>query len=196
MQIVFHCGVHGTDLYRMVKTLLQNRDWLLRNGIEPVTPNRHREVFGEALGSLRGSPATPEMEQVMLDAVLDSDDPRRIICSTPQFLGAPRHALSADGLYAQAGQRLAALANLFPSAEVEFFIAMKNPATLIPFVNVSEVPFLKRKGIISGGMIPKIDCCVEAVRRGVERAHIIDGRTPHSILVELFTDEGIGTMFY
>ncbi|MFO1139195.1 MAG: hypothetical protein U1E41_08990 [Paracoccus sp. (in: a-proteobacteria)] len=134
MQIVFHCGVHGTDLYRMVKTLLQNRDWLLRNGIEPVTPNRHREVFGEALGSLRGSPATPEMEQVMLDAVLDSDDPRRIICSTPQFLGAPRHALSADGLYAQAGQRLAALANLFPSAEVEFFIAMKNPATLIPFV--------------------------------------------------------------
>ena len=51
-------------------------------------------------------------------------------------------------------------------------------------------------GTISGGMIPKIDCCVEAVRRGVERAHIIDGRTPHSILVELFTDEGIGTMFY
>ena len=68
--------------------------------------------------------------------------------------------------------------------------------TLIPVVNVSDVPKLKREGIISGGMIPKIDCCVEAVRRGVERAHIIDGRTPHSILVELFTDEGIGTMFY
>ena len=68
--------------------------------------------------------------------------------------------------------------------------------TLIPVVNVSEVPSLKNQGIISGGMIPKIDCCVEAVRRGVERAHIIDGRTPHSILVELFTDEGIGTMFY
>ena len=71
-----------------------------------------------------------------------------------------------------------------------------DPSTLMPFVNISEVPFLKRQGIISGGMIPKIDCCVEAVRRGVERAHIIDGRTPHSILVELFTDEGIGTMFY
>ena len=68
--------------------------------------------------------------------------------------------------------------------------------TLIPVVNVSDVPKLKRDGIISGGMIPKIDCCVEAVRRGVERAHIIDGGTPHSILVELFTDEGIGTMFY
>ena len=68
--------------------------------------------------------------------------------------------------------------------------------TLIPVVNVSDVPRLQRQGIISGGMIPKIDCCVEAVRRGVKRAHIIDGRMPHSILVELFSDEGIGTMFY
>lgn len=69
-------------------------------------------------------------------------------------------------------------------------------ATIIPVVNVSDVNHLKKEGIISGGMIPKIDCCVDAVRRGVGRAHIIDGRIPHSILVELFTDEGIGTMLY
>ncbi|MBQ6569556.1 MAG: acetylglutamate kinase [Clostridia bacterium] len=69
-------------------------------------------------------------------------------------------------------------------------------STLIPVVNVSDVNSLKTQGIISGGMIPKIDCCVEAVRRGVGRAHIIDGRIPHSILIELFSDEGIGTMFY
>jgi len=69
-------------------------------------------------------------------------------------------------------------------------------STLIPVVNVSEVSHLKREGIVSGGMIPKVECCVEAVRRGVSRAHIIDGRTPHSILIELFSDEGIGTMFY
>lgn len=68
--------------------------------------------------------------------------------------------------------------------------------SLISVVNVSEVPMLKREGIISGGMIPKIDCCVEAVRSGVKRAHIIDGRIEHSILLELFSDEGIGTMFY
>ena len=68
--------------------------------------------------------------------------------------------------------------------------------TLIPVVNVSEVPSLKNQGIISGGMIPKIDCCVEAVRRGVNRAHILDGRIPHSILIELFSDEGIGTRLY
>lgn len=72
----------------------------------------------------------------------------------------------------------------------------ENEDTLIPVVNVSEVPMLKKSGIISGGMIPKIDCCVEAVRRGVKRAHIIDGRIEHSILIELFSDEGIGTMFY
>lgn len=68
-------------------------------------------------------------------------------------------------------------------------------STLVPVVNVSDVPNLVRQGIISGGMIPKVDCCVEAVRRGVHCANIIDGRTPHAILVELFSDDGIGTMF-
>ena len=69
-------------------------------------------------------------------------------------------------------------------------------STLIPVVNVSEVPKLQNEGIITGGMIPKIQCCVDSVRRGVGRAHIIDGRIPHSILIELFSDEGIGTMLY
>lgn len=66
--------------------------------------------------------------------------------------------------------------------------------TIIRTVGVSEVPFLKKQGIITGGMIPKIDCCVEAVRRGVKQANIIDGRIPHSILIELLTDIGAGTM--
>lgn len=69
-------------------------------------------------------------------------------------------------------------------------------STLIHDVHVSEIPSLKSQGIISGGMIPKIDCCVEAVRRGVSQTNIIDGRIPHSILIELFTNEGLGTMFH
>lgn len=68
-------------------------------------------------------------------------------------------------------------------------------STLIPSVQVSEVAYLKNTGIISGGMIPKIDCCVEAVRRGVKKTVIIDGRIEHSILIELFSNEGIGTEF-
>ena len=71
----------------------------------------------------------------------------------------------------------------------------EDEGTLIPVVNVSDVPGLKNQGIISGGMIPKIECCVEAVRRGVHRTHIVDGRIPHSLLIELFSDEGVGTMF-
>ncbi len=67
-------------------------------------------------------------------------------------------------------------------------------STLIPQVGLSEVPYLKNEGVISGGMIPKIDCCVEAVRRGVKQSIIIDGRIPHSILIELLTKEGIGTL--
>lgn len=68
-------------------------------------------------------------------------------------------------------------------------------STLIPKLKVSEVPALIREGIISGGMIPKVDCCVEAVRQGVERANIQDGRVPHSILIELLSKDGVGTMF-
>lgn len=67
--------------------------------------------------------------------------------------------------------------------------------TLIPSVNISDVPVLIKQGIISGGMIPKIECCVESIRRGVKRSFIIDGRIPHSILIEMFTNEGVGTMF-
>ncbi|MBE6885504.1 MAG: acetylglutamate kinase [Ruminococcaceae bacterium] len=70
-----------------------------------------------------------------------------------------------------------------------------NEDTLIAEVNVSEVPYLKSEGIISGGMIPKVECCVEAVRRGVGSATIIDGRKEHSILMELLSDEGSGTQF-
>lgn len=67
--------------------------------------------------------------------------------------------------------------------------------TLIPKVNVSETPKLMHDGVITGGMIPKVECCTEAIRRGVNKVFIIDGRIPHSLIIELMTDEGIGTMF-
>ena len=70
-----------------------------------------------------------------------------------------------------------------------------DPTTLIPKVCVSDAPKLMQDGVISGGMIPKVNCCIEAIRRGVNKVFIIDGRIPHSILIETLTDEGIGTMF-
>lgn len=103
--------------------------------------------------------------------------------------------INADIAAAHIAAKLGAL-KLILMTDIRGLLRDKNDeSTLIPVVNVSEVPSLKRDGIISGGMIPKIDCCVETVRRGVGRAHIIDGRIPHSILIELFSDEGIGTMF-
>ncbi len=71
----------------------------------------------------------------------------------------------------------------------------KDEESLIHRLKVSEVPALVKEGVISGGMIPKVECCVEAVRKGVERANIQDGRVPHSILIELLSKVGVGTMF-
>lgn len=68
-------------------------------------------------------------------------------------------------------------------------------STLISVIPVSEAPLLIRDGIITGGMIPKIECCIEAIRRGVHKVFILDGRVPHAILIECLTDGGFGTMF-
>ena len=69
-------------------------------------------------------------------------------------------------------------------------------STLISRIHPSDVPCLMKEGVIAGGMIPKIDCCVEAVRSGVARTHILDGRIPHSILIEVLSHAGIGTMIW
>lgn len=69
-----------------------------------------------------------------------------------------------------------------------------DPGTLIPQLTVQEAQALTKQGVISGGMIPKVECCIEALARGVENVIIMDGRIPHSILMELLTDEGAGTM--
>ncbi|MDR1927607.1 MAG: acetylglutamate kinase, partial [Oscillospiraceae bacterium] len=67
--------------------------------------------------------------------------------------------------------------------------------SLIPRVALEEIPGLIEQGVISGGMLPKVECCTQALREGVRRVFILDGRVPHSILIEVLTDAGIGTMF-
>ena len=72
----------------------------------------------------------------------------------------------------------------------------KDESTLIRQIRLAEVPNLIGSGIISGGMIPKIDCCVNALEHGVQRTHILDGRIPHSILTEMLSHKGVGTMIW
>ncbi|MBQ2318813.1 MAG: acetylglutamate kinase [Acutalibacteraceae bacterium] len=70
-----------------------------------------------------------------------------------------------------------------------------DPSTLIPVITLSDAERLVEEGVINGGMIPKVECCTNAIKWGVTKVFIIDGRVPHSILIETLTDEGIGTMF-
>ncbi len=69
-----------------------------------------------------------------------------------------------------------------------------DPSTLIPEITISDAATLQEEGVISGGMIPKVDCCIEAINKGVKKVFIMDGRVPHSILMEILTNEGAGTM--
>ncbi|KYH33510.1 acetylglutamate kinase [Neomoorella mulderi] len=79
--------------------------------------------------------------------------------------------------------------------DVEGILADRNdPGSLISALEVGRVPELIRQGVITGGMIPKVNCCIRALEGGVKKTHIIDGRIPHSILLEIFTDTGVGTM--
>lgn len=85
---------------------------------------------------------------------------------------------------------------LISMTDIEGILRDKNdPSTLISKIYVSDAPQLMKEGIISGGMIPKVNCCIESIRRGVKKVFIIDGRVPHSILIETLTNEGMGTMF-
>ena len=86
--------------------------------------------------------------------------------------------------------------SLILMTDIKGLLACKDdPDSLIKKVYVSDIPALVKQGIISGGMIPKIECCKEAIRRGVNRVFITDGRVEHSILVEILSEEGSGTMF-
>ncbi len=71
-----------------------------------------------------------------------------------------------------------------------------DPSTLIQKINTEEVNELLESGVISGGMIPKVRCCTDAIKDGVKKVFIVDGRVPHSVIVEMLTDEGMGTMFH
>jgi len=86
--------------------------------------------------------------------------------------------------------------NLIMMTDIAGVLRDRNdPSTLIPEISLDDLPGLYESGVISGGMIPKVECCATALSRGVQNVVIMDGRVPHSILMELLTDEGAGTRF-
>ena len=103
--------------------------------------------------------------------------------------------INADTAAAEIAVKLAAEKLILLTDVKGLMLDLKYEDTLMTVVKLHEIDSLKKRGIISGGMIPKIGCCEAALHGGVNRAHIIDGRIQHSLLIEMLSDEGIGTMF-
>lgn len=144
MQVAIHFGTHGTEPERMMRTLMENRDWMLANGIEVVPPGRYKGVLDEALSALKGGDAPPEMEDVIYDALLEGDHVRRMVLSQASLIGAVPRCIGPRGLFPQAAARMRAVAGLFPSAEVEVSLAIRNPALQVPhLIERSEQPYDK-----------------------------------------------------
>lgn len=110
--------------------------------------------------------------------------------------GAKCYNINADTAAAQVAAALQAEKLIILTDVLGLMRDIDDPDSLISKCSVSEVPGLVEEGVIKGGMIPKIQCCVDAVNQGVGRSHILDGRIAHSVLIELLTDAGVGTMIY
>ncbi len=134
MQVVFHVGAHCTDEGQIQACLANNRQQLAKVGIVVPNPGRFRPIFWETIDVLKGEPANAEVQQVMLDSIINADNPERIIFSNSAFLSNPQRVMAEDKLYPDAAFRVTDLNNLFPDQEVEFCLAIRNPATLLPAV--------------------------------------------------------------
>ena len=130
---------------------------------------------------------------IVVDAIANGYIP--VVSTVAQGMDAETaYNINADTAAAKLAVALGAEKLLLLTDVRGLLVDAKDESTLIPAVRASEIPGLVKDGIIKGGMIPKIDCAVEAVRSGVHSTVILDGRIPHSILIELLSNEGVGTM--
>jgi acetylglutamate kinase len=136
-----------------------------------------------------------EVTDVIVDKIRKALHAQVVPIISPMGLGEDGHAynINADVAAAKLAMAIDARRLVFLSDVPGLMRDPSNPETLISSLHVKEVLDLKREGIIDKGMIPKVDSAVEAVQAGVRRVHFVDGRIPHSILLEVFTDKGIGT---
>jgi hypothetical protein len=131
LEIVLHLGLHCTDSEHLLRCLLKNKGALAPAGIVVPGPGRYRPVLREAINRLSGAPASPDMQEALLDAILDQDKAERVILSHDNFLCAPDKVV-ADGMLYPKADKIAWFANLFPDAAMEACLAIRNPASLLP----------------------------------------------------------------
>lgn len=104
--------------------------------------------------------------------------------------------INADTAASKIAAKLNATSFISMTDTVGLLSNINDESSLISKVNIKDAPLMVQEGVISGGMLPKVECCIDAIKGGVGRVFIIDGRVPHSILIEVLTDKGIGTMFF
>lgn len=132
-------------------------------------------------------------EQLIVDMIEKGYIP--VVASVGCDAAGHAYNINADTAAACIASKLCAENMILVSDIPGVLLERSDESTLIPKIFLDDIEALKQKGIISGGMIPKVECCTMAVSSGVRKAVIIDGRVPHSLLIEMFSDEGIGTMF-
>lgn len=139
MEIVYHLGAHCTDEERLLKCLLRNRDVLGAQGIAVPGPARYRNLLRDTAIQLKGQTASAETQAMVLEQIVESDAPERMILSWENFLSYPQWVLKGT-LYPAAAERVRAFQQIFPDHDAEFHIAIRNPAGFLPAL------FARQKG--------------------------------------------------
>ncbi|QBY00059.1 hypothetical protein E2K80_04315 [Rhodophyticola sp. CCM32] len=132
MQVVYHLGAPCTDKDQLIKSLLKNRARLTKQGVVVPPPGRYRTVVRDAARALKGMPASEDIQDALLDAIMDEEDCQRLVLSNQRFICINRLVVRGAQIWPMIERETTKLRNLFPQAQVEFFIAMRDPATLIP----------------------------------------------------------------
>lgn len=132
MQLVLHTGVHFTEDERLLKCLLRNQDDLAKAGIKVPGPSTYRNLFRDTLNAMHKAEPSGVARDVLLDAFLDDGTANRVILSDANFFRSPATALQQGMLYSAAPVRMLRMAQLFPEDEISIFMAIRNPASLVP----------------------------------------------------------------
>ncbi len=132
MQVAIHLGAHCTDEERLLKTLLQNKGRLAREGISVPGPGRYRKTVIRAAQKLRGKEASEDSRDMLIDSIVDDDSTERVVLTHEDFICVTSRIFENGLLYDKAGFKPTWLRNVFAGLPVEFFIAIRNPATFIP----------------------------------------------------------------
>jgi acetylglutamate kinase len=167
-------GFAGPDIFRCKKLLLDDKE------------NPGNKIDIGYVGEVVEVNTAP-----LLDCIAKGITP--VISPTARGEDGKIYNCNADVAAAQVAIALKAKRLVFMSDVPGLMRDFKDPSTLITHLQISEVPALKAAGIVDKGMIPKVDSAVNAIKSGVEKVSFVDGRVPHSVLMEIFTDEGVGT---